>query len=587
MRITFIHLLLSVLSLAGYVQAESIGGKVVFDLRVISNRPDAFLMLSARNEASDALSLDGNRQQDRVVIQRLDVMPGSAPWDPLDYRTGPRGVVSLPAGRSFTLTIRGIASPLDRTLIKGTYGRWRWLVQLVDPPQDIEIGMPPEFLIGYAPAEGGDLRSPYVDTGSRSVSNMLAFVFHQNAKGGIPLDNVPPHELAFLLLNGTEDAIEAVPPLSEGSVLHVTAPGIGYSAAVSLPPSGFEAQTVEPGDCGQWRIPFERILEQIPPETVEAIRAADGALDVVWRAGDLESPPLPLILMPPTQAERDAAFLAEHADVPRIDEHTDLSLDLRLAGIENEPVLLGRLRNNEPHAVLADDRFFDHNNLDSSFRYAPFFTRHEKGRRLFLLNANETVLMSTQFVSLLHDIRDVLMDEGIGRVFCYEWRCHKRYAGPIWLSIPGTDGKIQIIHTYSEKYLPVSEYYRPDLPPIAPLLAYVHNPDTPPELTCVLWNRTEEAIQVADSRIIVTAPAVEYRRELPLPTGLSLPTTVAPGEHTDWRVPWQAIRDMIPADDLTRIEAGGGELDLVWQTGDHTSPPLPILLGWKGVEPPE
>ncbi len=70
--------------------------------------------------------------------------------------------------------------------------------------------------------------------------------------------------------------------------------------------------------------------------------------------------------------------------------------------------------------------------------------------------------------------------------------------------------------------------------------------------------------------------------ELSLPTGLDLPATVAPGEHTDWRIPWQAVMDQIPPDDLARIEASGGEIDLVWQVNGLDSPPLPLLLGWDG-----
>jgi hypothetical protein len=203
--------------------------------------------------------------------------------------------------------------------------------------------------------------------------------------------------------------------------------------------------------------------------------------------------------------------------------------------------------------------------------------------RSVLIAPNETVILTAQLNGLLIDIREVLVNEPIGRAFCYEWRCHKQFSRTIWLSIPGPDNKVSRIYSYTDKYLPISEYYRPPLPPIAPLLAYVHNPETPPALTCVLWNRTEEAIQVADSRIIVSAPALDYRRELDLPGGLALPAAVAPGAHTDWRIPWNSIMDLIPPADLARITASGGELDLAWKTGEHVSPPLPILLGWQGA----
>jgi len=585
MRCIYICLNVAALLVLSSVHARSdVPERVVVDLRVVANRTRDFLVWRAHNATGHELrfgGIMGGYGISRFVYDRQ--ANRASRWYSVHGEHGP-SVTPLKAGESrkadFSTSLLLMHAP-------NAFSRWKWHGVPLDQPPDIEIVMPPEFLIGYAPAEGGHLRPPYVDTDSGAVSNMLAFVFHQNTKGGFPLDNVPPNELAFLTLNGTDEPQEVAPPLSVESILHVSAPGIGFSAEITLQDSGFEARTIEPGESGQWRIPFERILEQIPAETVEAIRAADGALDLVWKSGEIESPPLPLILLPPTQAELDAAFLAEHADVPRIDEHTDLSLDFCLAGIENEPVLLGRLRNNEPHAVLWDDQSRKSSILRVSPRFGMSFdlTRSHYGWRPNIIDAAESIALSISVRKFAEEQRGRRPEIAkVGFVMAGRWEFFNKTVNTIWMAIPGINSQFREIHADASWYSIQDQQREGRHDRIAPLLAYVHTPDTPPELTCVLWNRTEEAINVTSTRIVVTAPAIDYRRELSLPTGLDLPATVAPGEHTDWRVDWQTIRDMIPADDFTRIKATGGELDLVWQVNGLDSPPLPLLLGWKSAD---
>jgi hypothetical protein len=345
--------------------SQRIGAEVEVDYRIVANRPDYGYVLRVHNRSAQAVEIDG-------ISGNFYYGEGwhGEGWNNVNAMSGPRHAFNLPPDGRHEMVIIRNSTYLDLIRRPGQYTAWQWRGSLSASPPDVRMTLPEPVLVGYVEA-GGSLKAPQEFADAVTVSNLLAFVFHQNQRRGFPLENVPPNELAFLLLNGTDSAIEAVPPLSEGSVLHLSAPGIGYRAAITLPESGFAPQAIPSEACGQWRIPFERILALMPAETVEAIRAADGALDLVWKTGELESPPLPLILLPPTQAELDAAFLAKHADVPRIDEHTNLSLDFRLAGIEGEPILLGKLRNNEKHTVLADDQFMYNNNLDSSFRYAP------------------------------------------------------------------------------------------------------------------------------------------------------------------------------------------------------------------------
>jgi hypothetical protein len=74
---------------------------------------------------------------------------------------------------------------------------------------------------------------------------------------------------------------------------------------------------------------------------------------------------------------------------------------------------------------------------------------------------------------------------------------------------------------------------------------------------------------------------LDYRRELTVPEMAVTSVELPPGEHTDFRIYWQTILDLIPEKDLTRITQSGGELDLIWHVNGLHSPPLPLLLGWE------
>jgi len=174
------------------------------------------------------------------------------------------------------------------------------------------------------------------------------------------------------------------------------------------------------------------------------------------------------------------------------------------------------------------------------------------------------------------------------------WNFFDKILKPVWVALPGDENQLGGIYAYDAIWHKVTSFEVhqnklqrtisgvPDLPPIAPLLAFVYNPATPPELTCVLWNRTEAEVQVTGSRIIATNAALGYRRELALPASPELHVAVAPGTHTDWRLPWSTIIEQIPPADLARIKAADGKLDIVWQANDLSSPALPLLLGWQG-----
>jgi hypothetical protein len=120
-------------------------------------------------------------------------------------------------------------------------------------------------------------------------------------------------------------------------------------------------------------------------------------------------------------------------------------------------------------------------------------------------------------------------------------------------------------------------------PTAKPILAFVFNENQTNELGFVFLNGSNETVTVEKpltqaSRIVATAPAIEYTKELFIAGQPSENIAIEAGKVGEWRIPWQTIHDLIPAADLTAIKAAGGDLDLVWKVGDFQSDPLPLSL---------
>lgn len=162
-----------------------------------------------------------------------------------------------------------------------------------------------------------------------------------------------------------------------------------------------------------------------------------------------------------------------------------------------------------------------------------------------------------------------------GQVTRIEWACLGHISNPIWLAVPDENGR----------------FISPDMTvtdnSAKPILAFVFNRKQPPELGFLLLNGTKADVIGANpltsrSKIVVSVPTIKYTRELTTSETEVKELTVEPGKHAEWRLPWQKVLDLIPKEDLAKIEAAGGDLDLVWKIGDLESAPLPISLAKPG-----
>ena len=581
--------------------AADCGKRVVFDFRIAANRSlYEMFVCRVRNESDKQIRLSGVNPfpECALYVGWMDVAPETREWVPLTRcmieGASPSPDPFIEAGSAQEWII-GQPFALFATMREGRYGVWKWQGALVDPEPDLKMVPPPQILLGL-PGVDGSISAPAVRRGEKKAAPHLALVVHvmnwfESHRKREKLYE-PPREIAFLLLNGTDAAITTANPLTPQSAIIVRAPAINYRRELVLPNEAVTETSVAPGTHGEWRIPWQTVLDLIPAADLEKIKAAGGDLDLVWKTGEIESDPLPLTFLPPTQDELDEAFLKKHANVPRIDENTKLSLNFRLADMDTNPLLLGTMRNEETNSVVADKRFIDRNRVVSSYKWSPFNSgRGQKIRGPFVAEAGGDVVFSETFHGLAEYIEYSRENSSTGMVFCYQWHCMTQHTGIIWVAMPDKDGRLGVIRSFADKFSPKSRYYRPD-PPVASIIAFVYNGGSPTELAFVVRNRTDIEIAASNpltpkSRIIASAPAIKYTRELSMPDVKAMERKIAPNTHTDWRLPWMTVIGLIPADDLAKIKEAGGELDLTWKVGDWESTPLPVLLSTPGISTPK
>jgi hypothetical protein len=586
---------------AGDTAAAS-GKRVVFDFRIAANRSlYEMFVCRVRNESDKQIKVSGANPSPgwALYLGWMDVAPETREWVPLShwFPTGMRSPspdLFIEAGSAQEWITR---EPYGcfADMRDGRYVIWKWQGSLGDPEPDLKMVPPPQILLGL-PAADGSIAAPAVGRGEKKATPHLALVVHamywfenRRFKGNA---YQPLREFAFLLLNGTDAAITTDNPLTPQSAIIVRAPAINYRHELVLSNAVISKTSVAPGTHGEWRMPWQTVLDLIPPADLEKIKAAGGDMDLVWKTGDLESAPLPMTFLPPTQDELDEAFLKKHANLPRIGENTKLSLNFRLADMDANPVLLGTMRNEETNSVVADKRFIDRNLVESSYKWYPFNCgRGQKTPGPFVAEAGGDVVFSETFRGLAEYIGYSKENSSTGMVFCYQWHCMTQHTGIIWVALPDKDGRLGVIRSFADELSPKSPRYRPE-PPVAPIIAFVYNGGSPTELAFVVRNRTDIEIAAANpltpkSRIIASAPAIKYTRELSMPDVKAIDRKIAPNTHTDWRLPWKTVIGLIPSDDLAKIKAAGGELDLTWKVGDWESPPLPVLLSKPEVSKPE
>ena len=116
-----------------------------------------------------------------------------------------------------------------------------------------------------------------------------------------------------------------------------------------------------------------------------------------------------------------------------------------------------------------------------------------------------------------------------------------------------------------------------------PILAFIYHEKKPYELGFLFLNGTDADIVIEKpltqaSRIVASVPAIKYTRELVLPDAKIEKIAVEAGKVGEWRIPWQTLFELIPEEDVEKIKAAGGDLDLVWKVGEYESAPLPLSL---------
>lgn len=254
-----------------------------------------------------------------------------------------------------------------------------------------------------------------------------------------------------------------------------------------------------------------------------------------------------------------------------------ITLGLRVWPIENG-VFLCRAKNISEHPVALEDanRLFINRNSFS-------FHRLDDSYRVDSIIGSLRSLREYPPPSLIIEpkqsfVRQIKKDDSIwwetALTGCYSalyWYMDKFKSATIYVAFSNSDGIIAS---------PVVDPRNPDAKPI---LAFIFHDKRPYDLGFLFLNGSRQDIGVEkpltkESRIIASSPAIGYTRELFIATTASERIVVEAGKVGEWRLPWQTVRDLIPKDDLERIKAAGGDLDLVWKVGEYQSDPLPLSL---------
>jgi hypothetical protein len=201
-----------------------------------------------------------------------------------------------------------------------------------------------------------------------------------------------------------------------------------------------------------------------------------------------------------------------------------------------------------------------------------------------VLNAGEShiyYVLKEEFVAQGDDLI-------VGHYIEAYWFYGRVYSNPLAFGFSKPDGSIITPVVDSGARRPVVEsgklVIRPaGNPPTQVVLAFIFNENQTNELGFLFLNGSNETVTVEKpltqaSRIVATSPAIEYTKELFIAGQPSENIAIESGKVGEWRIPWQTIRDLIPAADLAAIKEAGGDLDLVWKVGDFQSDPLPLSL---------
>lgn len=384
-------------------------------------------------------------------------------------------------------------------------------------------------------------------------------------------------DLAFILWNGTDKHLR----IGASANFYAMGPGTAYFQGLNLRELLGTNKVVAPGTVAQWLVPLGAVTNQFAADFLRFVRNAGGDLDIVWGIGPdawgASSDPLPLFVgeRPKSGYElhlsEAASFEKKHAAVRVMTADTKLALSMRLLMAGAEPMLLIKIRNEEPERLFCYSLGVSVVGCRGAMPVGGQVHTREQFGETFLLDPKEDAYL-----------RRSLADEkkyatffgrpvtGVVMNVCMDV-CKQR-AGNIWLAFPDANGHLSRIKPFSDT-----------LPAVNAILALSHTGEATSELAFVLWNRTDKEITAvnpftAKSRVMAVSPKIGYKRDLEMPGVKAKEVTIAPQAHKDWRLPWREAESLIPAEDRAKIKAAGGELDLVWKVGEWESTPLPLLM---------
>ena len=158
-----------------------------------------------------------------------------------------------------------------------------------------------------------------------------------------------------------------------------------------------------------------------------------------------------------------------------------------------------------------------------------------------------------------------------GQTSRIQWQCAYTLSRPLWISCTDPNGVIS------------SHVHGPNSTTVTPILSFVFSEKQPSQLGFLFINGTGEDVAVEKpltqaSRIVAAAPAINYTRDLFIVDQAAEVIEIESGKVGEWRIPWQTVYELIPEEDLEKIKAAAGDLDLVWKVGEYQSDPLPLSL---------
>jgi hypothetical protein len=256
------------------------------------------------------------------------------------------------------------------------------------------------------------------------------------------------------------------------------------------------------------------------------------------------------------------------------DTEDSLALDFRLAPALNDFKIVCRLKNESTESVNTRAIMYGANLLfriqadDSERLELPIFRHSTRSYQDLVIPAGGSCTWRLAISDINHI---VFLGRERGRYTLLRWQAEQHSTKPICVGFARPGGFMDP---------PVVD---PTDSTAKPILAVIFDAKQTRDLGFLFLNGSNETVTVEKpltqaSRIVVTAPAIEYTKELFVAGQTAEYIEIEGGNVGEWRIPWQKVYELIPESDLVKIIDAGGNVDLVWKFGQYESAPLPITL---------